>query len=152
MAILIMRYLIVIALFVLSGAAFSQERNSLIADLQQQSEGEGLITIHDEEGIEELVNIQVEVNRRMGGVDGYRIQLYSGSGPSGKKEALSAKRKFLNNFPAYDTDLSFTSPFWRVRVGNYRHKHEALLLLNDLRQFFPNCYIVKDGNVNMNKF
>jgi len=147
-----MRYLFVIVLFVFSSAAFAQKENSLVEVLQQRNEGEGVITIYDEEGIEELVDIQVEVNQRVGGVEGYRIQLYSGSGPAGKKGALSTKGKFLNNFPEYDTELSFTSPFWRVRVGNYRHKHEALPLLNDLRELFPNCYIVKDGNVKMNKF
>ncbi len=147
-----MRYFIVIVLLALRVTAFAQNENGLIADLQQRNVGEGVITIYDDEGIEELVNIQVRVNERMGGVEGYRIQLYSGSGPAGKRGALDAKGKFLNNFPDYDTDLSFTSPFWRVRVGNYRHKHEALPLLNDLRALFPNCYIVKDGNVKMNKF
>jgi len=145
-----MRYLIVIVLFVLSGATYAQ--SGLVGDLQQRNDEEGVITIHDEEGIEELVNIQVEVNRRTGGVEGFRIQLYSGSGPEGKKGALSVKGQFLNNFPGHATDLSFTSPFWRVRVGNYRHKHEALPLLNELRELFPDCYIVKDGNVKMNKF
>lgn len=130
----------------------AQDGNNLASVLQERIEGEGIVTIYDEEGIEDLVDIQVEVNKRMGGVDGYRIQLYSGSGPAGKKGALQIKGKFLNNFPGYDTDLSFTSPFWRVRVGNYRHKHEALPLLSELRDLFPNCYIVKDGNVNMNKF
>lgn len=130
----------------------AQNGNNITTALQERVEGEGEITIYDESGVEELVDIQVEVNRRRSGVDGYRIQLFSGSGPSGKRNALKVKSKFLNSFPDYDADLSFTSPFWRVRVGNYRHKHEALPLMNDLRKLFPNCYIVKDGNVKMNKF
>lgn len=147
-----MKYLIVLLLLIVSVVGKAQTSESLINNLQQHVEGEGVITIHDEEGIEELVDIQVEVNKRMDGVDGYRIQLYSGSGPAGKQSALQVKSKFLNKFPDNDVDVSFTSPFWRVRVGNYRHKHEALPLLNDLRELFPNCYIVKDGNVKMDKF
>lgn len=130
----------------------AQSDASLAGKLQEHVEGKGTITIYDEDGIEELVDIQVEVNERVGGVEGWRIQLFSGSGPEGKRKALNAKGKFLNNFPGHDADLSFTSPWWRVRVGNYRHKHEALQLLNDLRKIFPNCYIVKDGYVKMNKF
>jgi len=146
-----MRYFIVIVLFVISGMTYAQEANTLAADLQQRNADEGVIVIHDEDGIEELINIQVEVNRRIGGVDGYRIQLFAGSGPRGKKNALNAKGRFLRSFPEYSADLSFTSPFWRVRVGNYRHKHEALPLLNELRELFPNSYIVKDGSVKMSK-
>lgn len=147
-----MKNLIVLILLICSVVGRAQNNVSLVNNLQQQVKGEGVITIHDEEGVEELVDIQVEINKRNKGVDGWRIQLYSGSGPSGKQSALQVKSKFLNKFPDNDVDVSFTSPFWRVRVGNYRHKHEALPLLNDLRELFPNCYIVKDGNVKMDKF
>ncbi len=145
-----MRSVVCLLCIIISSAIYAQK--GLVSSLQEKQEGQGVITIYDEDGIEELVNIQVEVNKRMGGVDGFRIQLYSGSGPTGKKKALQVKSKFLHNFAEYDADMSFTSPFWRVRVGNYRHKHEALPLLTELRKFFPNCYIVKDGNVKMNKF
>lgn len=147
-----MKILLIVLCFFSSLVVNAQSDANLAGKLQERTEGEGVITIYDEEGIEELVDIQVEVNERIGGVEGYRIQLYSGSGPAGKRGALNVKGKFLNNFPGYDADLSFTSPFWRVRVGNYRHKHEALPLLTDLREKFPNCYIVKDGAVKMNKF
>ncbi|MCU4156250.1 SPOR domain-containing protein [Carboxylicivirga sp. A043] len=147
-----MKILLLLICFFCSVLVNAQSEGNLAGNLQERVEGEGVITIYDEDGIEELVDIQVEVNERIGGVEGYRIQLFSGSGPAGKRKALNVKGKFLNNFPGYDADLSFTSPFWRVRVGNYRHKHEALQLLNDLRKIFPNCYIVKDGYVKMNKF
>jgi hypothetical protein len=147
-----MKILLFILCLFCSIVVSAQEDVTLTGKLQERVEGEGLITIYDEEGIEELVDIQVEVNERMGGVEGWRIQLYSGLGPAAKQKALKVNGRFLNNFPGYDADLSFTSPNWRVRVGNYRHKHEALQLLNDLRKIFPNCYIVKDGYVKMNKF
>ncbi len=146
-----MKNLIVLVLLLCPVILNAQTNNTLAGSLQEHVAGEGMITIHDEDGVEELVNIQVEVNKRMNGVDGYRIQLFSGSGPAGKKNALQVKSKFLNKFPDQDVDLSFTSPFWRVRVGNYRHKHEALPLLTELRDLFPNCYIVKDGKVKMNE-
>ncbi|MBS2212793.1 SPOR domain-containing protein [Carboxylicivirga mesophila] len=147
-----MKNFIVLILLLGPVFAFGQTDNTLVNSLQEHVAGEGVITIHDEEGVEELVNIQVEANRRMEGVEGWRIQLFSGQGPTGKRNALQVKSKLLNKFPDQDVDLSFTSPNWRVRVGNYRHKHEALPLLNELRELFPHCYIVKDGNVKMNKF
>ncbi|MCT4590387.1 MAG: SPOR domain-containing protein [Carboxylicivirga sp.] len=146
-----MQKLVIIILCLVPFLANAQDDKTITSALQEQVEGEGKITIYDESGIEELVIIQSEVNRRRSGVDGWRIQLFSGSGPTGKSNALKVKSKVLNSFPDNNVDLSFTSPWWRVRVGNYRHKHEALPLLNDLRKLFPNCYIVKDGNVKMNK-
>jgi len=126
----------------------------IIDELQQNADEEGVITIHQEEGIEFLLDTQIKMNKRTKGVDGYRIQLYSGSGPKGKKEAINIRGKFLSEFPeeAVEVYTAFNPPFWRVRVGDYRHKHEALQLLNALKAKFPNCYVVKDGAVKMEKF
>ncbi|WP_430810406.1 MULTISPECIES: SPOR domain-containing protein [unclassified Carboxylicivirga] len=146
-----MKKAIVFLLLLCPLLVIAQEDRSLSGSLQQSVEGQGAITIYDMNGVEELLTIQKEVNQRMDGVDGFRIQLFSGLGPTGKRNALRVKSKFLSRFPDYDVDVSFTSPNWRVRVGNYRHRHEALPLLNDLRELFPNCYIVKDGSVDMNK-
>lgn len=125
----------------------------IIDELQQSSEEQGSVTIHQEEGIEYLLDTQIAVNMRNKGVDGYRIQLYSGHGPDGKKEAIQVRGKFLSDFPEAGVQVytAFNPPFWRVRVGDYRHRHEALQLLNDLKKVFPNCYVVKDGTVDMNK-
>jgi len=126
----------------------------IIDELQQSSEEEGVITIHQEEGVEFLLDTQIKMNSRTKGVDGYRIQLYSGSGPKGKKEAINVRGKFLSEFPEESVEVytAFNPPFWRVRVGDYRHKHEALLLLSELKALFPNCYVVKDGAVKMEQF
>jgi len=126
----------------------------IIDELQQNSEEEGVITIHQEEGIEFLLDTQIKMNQRSKGVDGYRIQLYSGSGPKGKKEAINVRGKFLSEFPDELVEIytAFNPPFWRVRVGDYRHKHEALQLLSELKVIFPNCYVVKDGAVRMEQF
>ncbi len=132
--------------------AFSAKSQSLVEEVQQTKAGEGVVTIHQEEGIDFLLQTQTEVNKRKGGVDGYRIQLYSGSGPKGKRQALDVKTKFLEEFPDRNISTTYNPPFWRVRVGNYRHKHEALPLLSELKTLFPNCYIVKDGNVKMESF
>lgn len=146
-----MKQLLIFFLFVIV-VVTGGNAQSLSEEIQQAVEGEGVVTIHQEEGIDFLLQTQTEVNKRRGGVDGYRIQLYSGSGPKGKRQALDVKTKFLEEFPDGNISTTYNPPFWRVRVGSYRHKHEALSLLNELKDLFPNCYVVKDGNVKMTSF
>lgn len=143
---------IAVLIFVFALSLSGVQCQSLTEEIQEINQGEGQVTIHQEEGIDFLLQTQTEVNKRKGGVDGYRIQLYSGSGPKGKRQALDVKSKFLEEFPEGNISTTYNPPFWRVRVGNYRHKHEALPLLSELKELFPNCYVVKDGNVKMEKF
>jgi hypothetical protein len=117
--------------------------------LQQKEAGSGKITIHAEEGVAFLLHTHIQMNERSKFVDGYRIQLYSGSGPKAKQEALKVKGQVLDLFPDERVHIAYNAPFWRVRIGDYRHKHEALVLWNDLKKEFPSCYIVKDGQINM---
>ncbi len=124
--------------------------NELPTDLIQATIGnQGKIVIHQEEGIPFLLDAHIEMNRRQRYFDGYRIQLYSSSGKKAKHLALEVKGKILVSFPDEPVYISFTAPFWRVRVGNYRNKHEALGLLNRLKTEFPNSYVVKDSSIKL---
>jgi hypothetical protein len=122
----------------------------LPTDLIQKSvRGEGEVVIHEETGIPFLLDTHIEMNKRHRYFDGYRIQLYSGSGQKAKHLALEVKGKILELFPDEPVYISFTAPFWRVRVGNYRNKHEALGLMSKLKKEFPDSYVVKDGSIKL---
>ncbi|MBS2100305.1 SPOR domain-containing protein [Carboxylicivirga linearis] len=130
------------------GFGFSTKAQNLTEEVQTIKEGQGVVTIHQDQGIDFLMETMVKENERKGGVDGYQIQLFSGSGPQGKRNAMDVKTKVLEEFPDAKITTTYNPPFWRVRVGSYRNKHEALPLLKDLKEFFPNCYVVK-GMVRM---
>ena len=124
--------------------------NELPTDLIQESiGGEGQVIIHQEVGIPFLLDTHIEMNKRQRYFDGYRIQLYSSSGQKAKHEALEVKGDILELFPDEAVYISFTAPFWRVRVGNYRNKHEALGLMSRLKKEFPNSYVVKDSSIKL---
>ncbi len=85
-------------------------------------------------------------------LDGYRIQIYSGSGSTAKKDALTAQNKFLELYPNEKIHVSYSAPFWRVRVGDYRYRSEAMRLLSRVKRQFPGSYVVRDNTVRKNVF
>ncbi len=117
--------------------------------VQRDVPGEGRVIIHEEKGIDFLLDTHIEMNKRHRYFDGFRIQLYSGSGQKAKHAAMNVKSELLELFPDENIYVSFSAPFWTVRIGNYRNKYEALSLLNKLRKEFPNSYIVKDGTIRL---
>lgn len=132
------------------GMAQAQEpvaNGHLIKEIQHSQGGEGRVTIHQDAGIEAMMVDHQQGNSQIAVLEGYRIQLYSGSGVNSKREAMAVKIKFLGLFPDEKVDLFYNAPFWRVRVGNYRFKNEALPLLTKVKKHFPSSYMVKDNQV-----
>ncbi len=102
--------------------------------------------------LDSLMIINTRTNENQATLDGYRIQIYSGSGVSAKQEAMAAQTKFLQLFPNETINVTYSAPFWRVRVGNYRFRSEALNLLASVKRNFQGSYIVRDNTVKKKVF
>ncbi len=125
----------------------AQETTEVFTQLQTSAEGDGTVTIHQDAGIADMMKNHVEQNKHYSNIDGYRIQIYSGSGVDSKKEAQNMKGMAMSSFPDQKVYLTYTAPFWRVRVGNFRNKSESLQVYYELKKSFPNCYPVKDNSI-----
>jgi hypothetical protein len=71
-------------------------------------------------------------------VYGFRVQIYYGPD---RKEAYNEQAKFKSYYPEYETYLSYLQPNYSVKVGDFRSKSEAQILLNNLRATFPTVFI-----------
>lgn len=79
-------------------------------------------------------------------MSGFRIQVYFGDNSRrGKADARAAGQKFKNNFPGLPVYVSFVSPHWLCRVGDFQTNDEAAALLQEIREMgiFPEAVIVK---------
>ena len=65
-----------------------------------------------------------------------------------KNEAYYKQGLINTSFPEQETVVTFDSPFWRLRVGNFKTREEATAMLNDMRKTFPafgrEMYVVID--------
>lgn len=80
-------------------------------------------------------NINRPVNGRMAG---YRVQVFSDNNTrTAKAEASSKQRIIAARFPQYQTYVMYTSPYWRLKVGDFRTQQEANSAADELRRAFP---------------
>lgn len=143
------KYLIAIVFAcVCSATLWAQAENDIFLRLMAApNANEGRVELLQDNGIADLVKTHVEANKRYASIEGFRIQVYSGSGTQSKKEAQDAKSLAMSSFPEHKVYLTFTAPFWRVRIGNFRNKSESLQVYYQLKKVFPNCYPVKDNSI-----
>ena len=75
---------------------------------------------------------------------GFRIQILSVNSAQMQIEQLEAIRdKFENDYPNIPAYLQYTVPDFKIRVGNYKSKLDAIPDLNKIRKLYPDCYVVK---------
>lgn len=66
---------------------------------------------------------------------GYRVQVIS---TIDRGKASDARAKLMRQFPEYHTYLTYQSPYFRVRIGDFIQKDSAQSLQSKLEQYFPN--------------
>jgi len=120
-----------------------------MASSQNVNSGEGSLIIHQDNRLDILVNRFEEVQKNRKGMPGYRIQIYFGSGRTARTDAYEAKANFLTKFSDFPAYVLYQSPFYKVRVGDFRSKREAHDLLIKVQRTFPNAYITPIETINL---
>ncbi|NPA67116.1 MAG: SPOR domain-containing protein [Chlorobi bacterium] len=120
---------------------FNLEDSGIIPSSKKN--GYGKITLTQDVRLRQIVKRHIEVNDNK--FDGWRVQIYFGSGQKAMTEAQNAKKKFLirygNKNGAY---IVYDSPFFKVRVGDFRTKAEALYFKSQIEKTFPQSWVIRD--------
>ena len=135
-----------LVLITLSVATVLAKDNSIIDELQQQKNG-GVVNVYQSPELALLLQRDTTaIEERL--VSGYRIQVYSDNTQKRAKEQAQERAKMIHTPDStLSTYVTFNSPFWRVRVGNYASYEEAAVNLYELKKLFPeirDMRIVKD--------
>lgn len=143
-------------------ALHAQETGSIVDELNRKDSGKGSVSVYQDESIKDVVGKPIEgaapsrpVYSSADGTSqyvkmrGYKIQAFAGNNQRTSKNEAYRKQSLINNaFPGLETVIIFDSPFWRLRVGNFRSRGEANGVMSQMRQHFPSfgkeMYIVVD--------
>jgi hypothetical protein len=93
------------------------------------------------ESIDVVLDSIDRINLSYGLVDGFTIQLYSGTK---REEALNVKKQLSTSLPQLDADVNFVQPNFRVRTGRYYNRFDAQKDYMAVKRYFPNAIIIPD--------
>lgn len=69
---------------------------------------------------------------------GYRIQAYSDNNyKTAKASAQKRARDIAMKFPQYRSYISYKAPAWRLRIGDFKTRHEAQAALQRIKSVYP---------------
>jgi hypothetical protein len=111
---------------------------------QEGNKGNGHIQVIQDDKVDLLVSKHIQINQNRNGIDGYRIQIFFDSGNNSKTKAQSIYEGFKAKYPDVRAYLSFKSPNYKVRVGDFRTRLDAQRFLNEIIDEYPNAWIIAD--------
>jgi hypothetical protein len=142
-----MNKLVLIAgLIFLGGSLFAQ--NTIQQDTIQNTEQDSIrdfskMYIGDAR-IDSLLRLNVMQNKKFPTVPGYRIQIFKGSGNNALNEALVVRDKFMAKYHGVPAYITFNEPYYRVRVGDFRTRVDAIRLLQRIKRQYPLAWEIQD--------
>lgn len=69
---------------------------------------------------------------------GYRVQVFDDNNPrTAHNQAEHVRREVTTHFPHYNAYISFNSPYWRVKAGDFRSRAEAEQALAEIKAAIP---------------
>ncbi|QEC68683.1 SPOR domain-containing protein [Panacibacter ginsenosidivorans] len=106
------------------------------------------VIVHKDARLDILSTKQAAVNKLTskmtsnGQYKGFRLQVLNSRS---RDDAFKIKAQLLQLFPDQKTYVLFQSPYFKVRIGNFIEKSEALSFKNQLAKKYPqNAYVVED--------
>jgi len=108
------------------------------------------VKIHQDKRIEQLLANKKKFNTSQEQTtNGFRVQVFSSNVQrSGKNEAFKIEKQIRETFPDQTVYVNYSSPFWKVRVGDFVSQGQAQSFRTKLVDAFPSMkseiYIVRE--------
>jgi hypothetical protein len=133
------------------GSAQSFIKTSELFKRADENTKAGQLNIIQDPSIDTLMSRNLLANKNMYdvnlhyGMEGFRIQIYASSNRNAREESNKARAEFISKFPDIISYPLYANPgYFKIRVGDFRTKTEAMSLFLKISKEFPDAYIVPD--------
>lgn len=110
--------------------------------IEQGSEGN--INFFQSDSIQNLVLKHIINNKKQDGIPGYRIRIFSDVGRNARSNSERVKTEFYEKYSDIPVYREYDSPYFKVYVGDYRTKMEAIKCLKKIKKDYPSAFVVPD--------
>ena len=97
------------------------------------------VTISQDPEFEQMLNEKRRINASITVNDRYKIQIYNGDTETSRKILSDFKREYNN----HDATIVFSTPAYKVWVGNFKTRIEAERNLELLKKKYPTALLIK---------
>ena len=78
-------------------------------------------------------------------ISGYRVRIFFDNKQNARTESESVLKRFNGLYPDVMAYRIYANPYFKVTVGDFRTKSEAMALLARIKGAFPSAFVVKEN-------
>lgn len=117
-----------------------------ILDLMPKKDngGQADVNVYQSDAIGQAMQEHMDANagRTLGG---YRVRIFFDNKQSARVASEEAIKKFESLYHDVVAYRTYANPYFKVTVGDFRTKSEAMALLERIRYEFPSAFVVKEN-------
>ena len=106
--------------------------------------GKADVEIYQSQEVAAALRKQVDGNSKRT-VSGYRVRIFFDNKQSARVESEETLKKFESMFHEVKAYRTYANPYFKVTVGDFRTKSEAMALLSRIKSAFPSAFVVKEN-------
>lgn len=106
--------------------------------------GNADVEIYQPQEVAAALRKQVENNAKRT-APGYRVRIFFDNKQTARVESEEALKKFESMFHEVKAYRTYANPYFKVTVGDFRTKSEAMALLSHIKGAFPSAFVVKEN-------
>ncbi|MDR3653997.1 MAG: SPOR domain-containing protein [Paludibacter sp.] len=147
---LFIAFLLIVGILQAQQSQDSKKNNIFDALSTTDSSTHATVKVHQDKRIDQLLaNKRYTNSQDQEMTNGFRVQVFSSNVQrTAKNEAFRIEKQIQDAFPNEAVYVNYSSPFWKVRVGDYKTQADAQKFKNQLIETFPNLkseiYIVRE--------
>ena len=106
--------------------------------------GKADVEIYQSQEVASALRKQVEetVKRTM---NGYRVRIFFDNKQTARAESVETIKRFESMYHDVKAYRTYANPYFKVTVGDFRTKSEAMELLSRIKREFPSAFVVKEN-------
>ena len=106
------------------------------------------IQLNEDPKVAQLMKTWVNANRAEPGIEGWRVQIMASTD---RTQAERGKTRFRTEYPDVSANWVQEQPYYKLRVGAFRTKQEALAFISAL-EGWAGAYPAKDAKIHPRDF
>lgn len=117
---------------------------SILRILPSRSKGDAAtVTVNQSSALASALEKQISENSERT-MTGYRVRIFNDNKRTSRQDSEKALKEFHLAYPDIPVYRTYTNPFFKVTVGDFRTKSEAMQLLRTLKTDYPTAFIVTE--------
>jgi hypothetical protein len=100
---------------------------------------ESTLSLTQDAKFEKMLNEKRRINSSILSSDNYKIQIFNGDNESAKKTLNQFKKDFAN----FDSTIIFSTPTYKVLIGNFKTRIEAERNLIEIKKTYKTALLIR---------